>query len=214
LSQNKGIETAIEALPPVAAERPDRLYVVLGATHPEVKKREGERYRESLQEKARALSVEENVRFVDQFVELETLMEYIAASDLYVTPYLHREQVVSGTLSYALAAGKAIISTPYWHAEELLSEGRGVLVPFRDPEALSKAMLSLIGEPERLEAVRRAAFEFGRQMVWPEVGKAYAALFERVKKTARASRNGSVDGAAARREKAGVAAALQIPEVK
>lgn len=214
LSQNKGIETAIEALPPVAAERPDLLYVVLGATHPEVKKREGERYRESLQEKARALSVEENVRFVDQFVELETLMEYIAASDLYVTPYLHREQVVSGTLSYALAAGKAIISTPYWHAEELLSEGRGVLVPFRDPEALSKAMLSLIGEPERLEAVRRAAFEFGRQMVWPEVGKAYAALFERVKKTARASRNGSVDGAAARREKAGVAAALQIPEVK
>src|SRR5690606_21475895 len=112
-------------------------------------------------------------------------------SDLYVTLYLHREQVVSGTLSYALAAGKPIVSTPYWYAEELLADGRGVLVPFRDPGALSEAILSLIGDPRRMEAVRRAAYEFGRRMLWPEVGKAYAALFERVRKAPRAVQNGS-----------------------
>lgn len=180
LSPNKGIETAIEALPPVVAKRPDLLYVVLGATHPEVKKHQGERYRESLQRRVKELGLDENVRFVDEFVELERLLAFIAASDLYVTPYLHEEQVVSGTLSYALAAGKAIISTPYWYAKELLAGGRGVVVPFRDPKALSDAMLSLIDDPRRMEAVREAAYRFGRQMVWPQVGKAYAALFEQV----------------------------------
>ena len=192
LSQNKGIETVIEALPPVVAEHPDLLYVVLGATHPEVKKHEGERYRESLQRKARELALQEHVQFVDAFVDLGTLLRYIAACDVYITPYLHREQVVSGTLSYALAAGKAIISTPYWYAEELLAGGRGILVPFRDPKALSEVMLSLIGDPRRLDAVRRAAYEFGRRMIWPEVGKAYAALFERVKRDGRRTADGIV----------------------
>lgn len=191
LSQNKGIETMIEALPPVVANTPELLYVVLGATHPEVRKREGERYREALQKRARELGLEQHVAFVDEFVALDRLLTYIAASDLYVTPYLHREQVVSGTLSYALAAGKPIVSTPYWYAEELLADGRGVLVPFRDPGALSEAILSLIGDPRRMEAVRRAAYEFGRRMLWPEVGKAYAALFERVRKAPRAVQNGS-----------------------
>lgn len=182
LSENKGIETAIEALPPVVAKRPDLLYVILGVTHPEVKKREGERYREELRRRVRELDLDEHVRFVDEFVELEELLVYIAATDIYITPYLHREQVVSGTLSYALAAGKPIISTPYWYAEELLADGRGVLVPFRDPAALTGAILSLIGDPDRMEAVRQAAYAFGRRMVWPEVGKAYNALFETVKK--------------------------------
>lgn len=190
LSQNKGIETAIEALPPVVAKRADLLYVVLGATHPEVKKHQGERYRESLQQRVSELGLQQNVLFVDEFVALETLLTYIAASDLYVTPYLNREQAVSGTLSYALAAGKPIISTPYWYAEELLGDGRGVLVPFRDPQALSEAMLSLIEDPGRMEAVRQAAYRFGRQMVWSEVGKTYAALFHGVIKAPAATRNG------------------------
>jgi len=128
---------------------------------------------------------------------LETLLTYIAASDLYITPYLNREQAVSGTLSYALAAGKPIISTPYWYAEELLADGRGVLVPFRDPQALSEAMLSLLEDPGRMEAVRQAAYRFGRQMVWSEVGKAYAALFHRVIKAPAAMGNGRVKSAAA-----------------
>src|SRR5690606_25595957 len=195
-SPHKGIETATAVLPPVVAKRADLLYVVLGATHPEVKKHQGERYRESLQQRVSELGLQQNVLFVDEFVALETLLTYIAASDLYVTPYLNREQAVSGTLSYALAAGKPIISTPYWYAEELLGDGRGVLVPFRDPQALSEAMLSLIEDPGRMEAVRQAAYRFGRQMVWSEVGKAYAALFYGVIKAPAATRNGRGKSAA------------------
>ena len=191
LSRNKGIETAIEALPPVVEKRPDFLYIVLGVTHPEVKKREGERYREALKERVRELSLEEHVRFVDEYVDLERLLGYITASDIYITPYLGREQVSSGTLSYALAAGKVVISTPYWYAEELLADGRGVLVPFQDPGALSEAILSLIEDPGRMEAVRRAAYAFGRKMVWPEVGKEYSALFSRVRRASSAAANGA-----------------------
>lgn len=215
LSRNKGIETAIEALPPVVARHPHLLYIVLGATHPEVKKYEGESYREGLQCRVRELGIEQHVRFVDQFVELDTLLTYIAASDLYLTPYLHREQAVSGTLSYALAAGKAIISTPYWYAEELLADGRGVLVPFSDPAALSEAMLSLMGDAERLEAVRRAAYAFGRKMLWPEVGKAYAALFDRVAKGPRTAHRGPLaGGAAGRAARGGDGSFFRLPEVK
>ena len=181
LSENKGIETAIEALPPVVKERPDVIYVVLGATHPEIKKREGERYRRELELRVRRLGLTEHVLFVNRFVDLDTLCRYIGASDLYITPYLSREQVVSGTLSYALAMGKAIVSTPYWYAEELLADGRGVLVPFKDPKALSEAILALVRDPARLDAIRRSAYAFGRRMVWSEVAKAYVALFERVK---------------------------------
>lgn len=180
LSPNKGIETAIDALPPVVQERPDLLYIVLGATHPELKKREGERYRIELERRARQLGLAQHVRFVNRFVDFDTLCRYIQASDLYVTPYLNREQVVSGTLSYALAMGKAVLSTPYWYAQELLADGRGVVVPFNDPRALSDAILALLNEPERLAGLRRAAYAFGRRMVWAEVGKAYAALFARV----------------------------------
>lgn len=217
LSENKGIETVIEALPPVVAKRPDLLYVILGATHPEVKKRAGERYREALQQRVKELALQDNVRFIDQFVELDTLLTYISASDLYITPYLHREQVVSGTLSYALAAGKAIISTPYWYAEELLADGRGVLVPFRDPQALSQAILSLIDDPVRMDAVRRAAYDFGRQMLWPEVGKAYAALFDRVIQAPRVPRNddaGRFDATVNRNGTSSEPAFFHLPEVK
>lgn len=190
LSRNKGIETAIEALPRVVSESPDVLYVVLGATHPEVKKHEGEAYRRSLEQRVADLGLSDNVRFVDKFVELPALLQYIKASDLYVTPYLHREQVSSGTLSYALALGKAVISTPYWYAEELLADGRGVLVPFRDAEALSEAMLELITDPRHFQAVRKAAYEFGRKMLWSEVGKAYVDLFMRVRREWSTRRNG------------------------
>lgn len=217
LSRNKGIETAIEALPPVVEQRPDLLYVVLGVTHPEVKKYEGERYREALKERVRELSLDAHVRFVDEYVDLERLLDYIAASDVYITPYLGREQVSSGTLSYALAAGKAVISTPYWYAEELLADGRGVLVPFRDSGALSEAILSLIRDPERMEAVRTAAYTFGRKMIWPEVGKAYAALFDRVRRAAAAVGNGASavrNGSAPCGGRRGESPHFHLPEVK
>ncbi len=184
LSANKGIENVIAALPAIVARHPDLVYVVVGATHPHVLQHEGEAYRLSLQWLAQEKGVERHVVFYNRFVSLEELVEFIGAADIYITPYLNEAQIVSGTLAYTLGAGKAVISTPYWYAQEMLAEKRGVLVPFRDPAALAEQVLHLLGNEAERHAMRKRAYVFGRAMIWPEVAKRYMASFE----TARAER--------------------------
>lgn len=181
LSPGKGIESVIRALPSISSRYPDFVYLVVGATHPHVKQQEGERYREGLIRLADELGVGENVVFHDRFVALAELMDYIAAADLYVTPYLGREQIVSGTLAYTLGAGKAVISTPYPYAEELLADRRGVLVPFGDSAAIAAAALRLLDHPAEQLALRRQAYRFGRAMTWPNVARSYMALFRQAR---------------------------------
>ncbi len=173
LSPGKGIEYAIRALPEVVAKHPEVIYIVLGVTHPHIRAKEGEKYRTELLQMAQDLGVGEHVSFVNKFVELEELCQYIGAADIYITPYLKKEQITSGTLSYALGAGKAVVSTPYWHAEELLAEGRGVLVPFKSAEAIAEAIVRLLDNPSEFNAMRRKAYEYTRSMVWSKVGRAY-----------------------------------------
>ncbi|MGH8656376.1 MAG: glycosyltransferase [Gammaproteobacteria bacterium] len=180
LGPDKGIETIIRALPAVIATFPDLVYFVVGATHPMIVRRQGEAYRTSLEREAERLGVREHVVFRDQFVSNEELCSYLQAADLYVSPYQNEAQAVSGALSYAMGAGAAVVSTPYWHAQELLSAGRGHLFPFGDHGALSAALLSLLGSPAEIERVRRSAFEFTRSMVWPRIGKAYLELGTKV----------------------------------
>ena len=177
LSPNKGIEVAIEAIAKVVEEFPDLLYIVLGATHPEVKRLFGEEYRLSLERLVKSKGLEEHVVFYDRFVSLEQLTRFLVAADIYITPYLAKEQITSGTLAYAMACGKAIISTPYWYAEELLAEGRGLLVPFHDPEALAGQLRRLLGDEAGRDVIRKRAYQFGRQMVWREVASAYVEAF-------------------------------------
>ena len=179
LSPNKGIENVIEALPTVLERFPNLVYVVLGATHPHVRLRDGESYRLSLERLARRLSVDPHVFFYDRFVSLKELVEFIGAADIYITPYLNPEQIVSGTLAYSLGAGKAIISTPYWYADELLADGRGVFVPFADPRAVGRQILFLLDNEAERHAMRKRAFIHGRQMVWPNVARLYMRSFER-----------------------------------
>jgi hypothetical protein len=181
LSPGKGIEHMIRALPAIVERHPDVVYIVLGCTHPHVKRMYGESYRQSLQSMARQLGVADHLVFHDRFVELSELMEFLGCADIYVTPYLNREQITSGTLSYALGAGKAVVSTPYWHAEELLAEGRGMLVPFAEPMALAEAINALLHSEVDRHAMRKKAYQFTRSMVWPEIGRQYLALFEEVR---------------------------------
>jgi glycosyltransferase involved in cell wall biosynthesis len=179
LSPEKGIEYAIEALADVVEAIPDVLYVVLGATHPEVKRRHGEEYRVSLERLVKSKGLEAHVMFHNHFVELEELVRFLVAADVYLTPYLVREQIVSGTLAYAVACGKAIISTPYWYAEELLAEGRGRLVPFRDSAALAEQLVQLLRNRLLRDRLRKQTYVFGRQMIWGEVAGLYAKASER-----------------------------------
>jgi len=181
LSRNKGIEYVIEALPAVVEHYPDLVYLVLGATHPHVVAYEGESYRESLQKRVRQLRLEDNVLFYDQFVALKDLKEFIGAANIYITPYLDPEQVVSGTLAYTVGAGKAVISTPYRYAKELLDEGRGVLVPFRDSKAISDQILFLLENEAERNAIRKRAYLYGRNMIWPAVVERYHESFERAR---------------------------------
>ncbi|MFN6354198.1 MAG: glycosyltransferase family 4 protein [Cyanobacteriota bacterium] len=180
LSPGKGIEYGIEALPEILAHHPDLVYVILGATHPNLVRAEGETYRLSLERLAQSLGVENNVIFVNRYVDDQQLIEYIGAADIYLTPYLNPAQITSGTLAYCYGAGKAVVSTPYWHAEELLAGDRGVLVPFRDGSAIAAAVTGLLSEPTRLHAMRKQAYLAGRDMVWSAVGERYAQLFERL----------------------------------
>jgi glycosyltransferase involved in cell wall biosynthesis len=179
LSQDKGVQYVIEAMPKIVGEHPGATYVVVGATHPHVRSSAGEAYRESLIALARRLRVAGNVRFVNRFVATDELVEYLAAMDFYVTPYLNPRQITSGTLAYAVGAGKTVVSTPYWYAEELLADGRGLLVPFRDADAIAEAVLMVQREPAMRQEMGRRAGELGMHMLWPEVGRKYLASFTR-----------------------------------
>ena len=177
LSPGKGIEYVIEALPKIAKENPNVTYMVVGATHPHVRMRDGEAYRMSLRQLAERLGVSDHLVFHDHFVTLEELISFIGAADAYVTPYLNREQITSGTLAYAVGAGKAVISTSYWHAEELLADGRGILVPFRDAEAIADKVNSVFGDDVARNTMRKKAYQYGRNMVWPAVASRYMEAF-------------------------------------
>lgn len=188
LSPDKGIEYVIEALPAVVALHPTVSYVIVGATHPHVKESQGEAYRRSLQRRAQKLGVEKHVVFHDRFVSAAELGEFLSAADIYLTPYLNMEQITSGTLAYAVGTGKAVISTPYRYAEELLAEDRGILVPCRDSSAISMALNELVGDSVRLESIAGRALQFGRDMTWPLVARRYLRSFARAKREGAASR--------------------------
>jgi glycosyltransferase involved in cell wall biosynthesis len=177
LSENKGIETMLDALALVVDDYPDVAYIVLGATHPGVKRESGESYRLSLEKRSVDLGIAKNVIFHNRYVTLEDLCEYLMAADLYVTPYRNREQITSGTLAYALATGRAVASTPYWYAEELLADGRGMLFDFGDVESLAKIIRKTLGNEKDREVFRQRAYDFGRQMTWSSVANQYAEVF-------------------------------------
>ncbi|MBI3514593.1 MAG: glycosyltransferase family 4 protein [Proteobacteria bacterium] len=178
LSPNKGIEVVIDAMPEILKRRADAVYVVLGATHPNLVRRQGEAYRESLVARARELGVEDHVVFLDQFVDRPTLLGFISMCDVYVTPYLNEAQMTSGTLAYSFGLGKAIVSTPYWHARELLAEDRGVLVPFGDSTATGRAIAELLTDDTRRQAMRRHAYSSSRAMTWERTAERYLGAFE------------------------------------
>lgn len=178
LSPDKGVENVLRALPDVIRHHPEVVYIVLGATHPNLVKNEGESYRLSLQYLAEDLGIEKNVIFYNRFVSSEELKEFIGAADLYITPYLKEAQITSGTLAYSFGAGKAVVSTPYWHAAELLADRKGKLVPFRDPGAISEAVLHLIENETERHAMRKNAYLQSREMVWSNVAYLYRKTFE------------------------------------
>lgn len=173
LSRNKGIETVIKALPKVVKRYPDVLYLVLGKTHPNVLRHSGEEYRNYLQLLVKSLQLNNHVSFINEFIHQEELSKYLSATDVYITPYLNEAQITSGTLSYAIGAGAAVVSTPYWHATELLAEGRGRLFPFNDSEKLAEILLELFDKPQVLKDLRTKAYEYGKTLTWPKLGKRY-----------------------------------------
>ena len=173
LAPSKGIEIMIEAMPRVLAGTPSAVYVVLGATHPNLLRTEGEAYREGLHARVRALGLEDSVVFLDRFVDQATLIRFIAMCDVYVTPYLNEEQMTSGTLAYSFGLGKAVVSTPYWHARDLLSGGLGRLVPFGDVDAMARAVSELLENASVGDAIRREAYRLGRGMIWSAAGQDY-----------------------------------------
>jgi glycosyltransferase involved in cell wall biosynthesis len=181
LSPNKGIENVIQALPQILSKHKNAVYLVAGATHPHILRREGDKYRASLLALAKEIGVESQVMFHDRFVSPEEMVEFIGAADIYITPYRHEAQVVSGTLAYALGAGKAIISTPYWHAIELLDDRRGALVPFQNPDAIAQRTIELLDTPAIRHAMRKRAYLFAREMVWKRVAQGYMQSFSRVR---------------------------------
>ncbi len=181
LSPNKGIENVIQALPNILSKHKNVVYIVAGATHPHILRREGDHYRSYLQALAKEVGVESQVIFHNRFVSPEEMVEFIGAADIYITPYRHEAQVVSGTLAYALGAGKAIISTPYWHAIELLDDRRGALVPFQNPGAIAQKTIELLDTPAIRHAMRKRAYLFAREMIWKRVAQGYMGSFARVR---------------------------------
>ncbi len=180
LSRNKGIETVIKALPKVVEKHPDVVYIVLGATHPHVKRAEGESYRYSLVQMVKRLGLEENVIFFDRFVELSELIEFLSCCDIYIVPYLGEAQIVSGTLIYAMGAGKAIISTPFWYAREMLRDNRGILCDFGNSDQFASAIIRLLDDELERNTIRKNAYQFSRNAVWSKVATDYVSLFNEV----------------------------------
>jgi glycosyltransferase involved in cell wall biosynthesis len=181
LSPNKGIENVIRALPAILARHPNVVYIVSGVTHPHIRRREGERYRNELRALAEQLGVSPQLIFNNRFVSTEELIEHVGAADIYITPYRQEAQIVSGTLAVALGAGKAIISTPYWHAQELLADKRGVLVPFDDPNAIAESVVYLLENDAERHAMRKRAYLYSRGTTWPRTARAYMASFQRAR---------------------------------
>lgn len=177
LGPNKGLETAIRALPAICKQHPDVRYIILGKTHPGIRRTSGEDYRESLHQLARQLNVEEHLVFISEFVNERDLHAYLSACDIYLTPYPNEAQITSGTLSYAVGAGAAVVSTPYWHASELL-RGRGKLFDFNNSEQLATIVNGLLSNPSELNQLKQHAFKYGLSLRWPIIGKHYALLFE------------------------------------
>jgi glycosyltransferase involved in cell wall biosynthesis len=177
LSPNKGFESVIQALPRILSQHNNAVYVIAGATHPHVKAREGDRYRDKLQAFAKEMGVEREVIFHNRFFSPKEMALMVGSADIYLTPYCHEEQAVSGTLAYAMGAGKAIISTPYWHAAELLDHGRGALVPFEDPGAIAATAIELLDNDAKRQAMRRRAYLYARQMVWNRAAQSYMRSF-------------------------------------
>jgi glycosyltransferase involved in cell wall biosynthesis len=192
LSPNKGIETVLDALPALVAEFPQAVYLVLGATHPNLVREHGEDYRLGLERLAKQNGVEQHVIFYNRFVDLPELMDFIGAADVYITPYLNERQIVSGTLAYAFGAGKAVVSTPYWHAAELLADDRGVLVPFADSDAIAREVGTLLRDEPRRLALRTQAHRIGREMVWSRAADGYRASFNQARAAHAATRRQSL----------------------
>ena len=180
LSENKGIDYSIEAVAKIAKEYPEVLYVVVGQTHPNILAKEGEKYRNSLKDKIKKLGIQKNVKFVNKYVSLEELIEWLHTFDGYITPYLDKQQSSSGALAYAVGAGKICISTRYLYAKELLADGRGVLVPFRDSGAIARAVIDLIKNEDKRKGMQRKAYEYGRFMTWPNVALQHLDFFAEV----------------------------------
>jgi hypothetical protein len=181
LSPDKGIEHVIDALPAILERYPDTLYIVLGATHPHVKERHGETYRLMLESRAKRLGVESSIIFHNRFVSHAELVEFLSATDIYITPYLKAEQITSGTLAYAVGSGKAVISTPYRYARELLADGRGVLVPWKDSTAIAEQVVDLLGDEAKRHALQERAAAYGLGMTWPVVARGYVQSLERAR---------------------------------
>jgi len=207
LSRNKGIDLMLSALPAVVRAHPEVVYIIFGATHPEVRRSEGEAYRLTLQGQVRVLHLEDHVVFYDRYVERQELLEFLGACDIYVTPYQAQEQIVSGTLAYAVGLGKAVVSTPYLYAEEILAEGRGQLVPFGDAPGLAHTLIVLIENEVERHRMRKLAYAYGQQMLWSEVAKGYRTLFARAATTYR-------QHALARPVRKRPQAGYELPEIK
>jgi len=180
LAPNKGIENVLQALPSVTKKHPDVTYIILGATHPHILRAHGEEYRISLQQLVHKLNISDHVIFQNRFVELKELCEFLGTADIYITPYLEEAQITSGTLAYAMGAGKAVISTPYWYATEMLAEERGRIVPFKNPDAMAEQIIDLLDNDVNRHTIRKKAYTFCREAIWKEVSRRYLEVFSEV----------------------------------